>query len=462
MPYIFKKENGKYCVYKKDNGKKVGCTDGTKEALKKYLIALRMHEENQMSAKKIENSTIHELKKMVAVAVKDVLKEGITMQRKVQQQQEQEQPALTAEEKKVYLEAISKFNEYGDAIYRGNNLKEALKNIKQVVEFASRNMVEESGDWFDGVTVSRHSKRMQESMKIFEKAATETIKLQQRMESVYEDMGHMLSRYYEIKDGSDDKSETPEEPIKESTITESELVAYKLRAEAPVDILRFVQIAGINLKDINFNEDNIFEFKTTIPLNKIINLLKKVPDGHVMIRTVQPAKLYTGKEVRKESKQPVKEVAITETQFYAFWNQQKHEIDGKDLYDAKLKAIEKLKIPKSKQGLLAIMSKEAYDEQQFRSESTKSVKEADVNQGDYPVGSKNVLFHKSPKPTTVLGQTVLSNGYKTMFELPIDEKEYQRVVNSVIKKFGRNVRAAEAAYKIFEKMAIDKGIKINQ
>jgi len=44
MPYTYRKVDNKYCVYKKDGGKKVGCTDGTKTALKKYLTALRMHE----------------------------------------------------------------------------------------------------------------------------------------------------------------------------------------------------------------------------------------------------------------------------------------------------------------------------------------------------------------------------------------------------------------------------------
>ena len=44
MPYTYKKEGDKYVVYKKDGGKRVGATKGTKEALKKYLAALHMHE----------------------------------------------------------------------------------------------------------------------------------------------------------------------------------------------------------------------------------------------------------------------------------------------------------------------------------------------------------------------------------------------------------------------------------
>jgi hypothetical protein len=31
-------------VYKKDTGKKVGCTDGNKEALRKYLAALHIND----------------------------------------------------------------------------------------------------------------------------------------------------------------------------------------------------------------------------------------------------------------------------------------------------------------------------------------------------------------------------------------------------------------------------------
>ena len=44
MPYRYEKQGDKYVVYKKDSGKRVGATAGNKEALKKYLAALHMHE----------------------------------------------------------------------------------------------------------------------------------------------------------------------------------------------------------------------------------------------------------------------------------------------------------------------------------------------------------------------------------------------------------------------------------
>lgn len=43
MPYRYKKEGSQYCVYKKDSGEKVGCTDGNREALNKYLAALHIN-----------------------------------------------------------------------------------------------------------------------------------------------------------------------------------------------------------------------------------------------------------------------------------------------------------------------------------------------------------------------------------------------------------------------------------
>ena len=149
--------------------------------------------------KRVESKTpkisVTELQKIISSVVKEVVNEGIT-------EKEPKDPILTPEEKKSYLESIARFNEYGKAIYRGNDLKEVIKEMKKIVEFASKNIMEESGDWFDGVTLGRHSKKMNESLKLFEKTANEVVKLQQRLEAVYEDIGQTLGKYYEIKDNS--------------------------------------------------------------------------------------------------------------------------------------------------------------------------------------------------------------------------------------------------------------------
>lgn len=55
MPYSYHKEGDKYVVTKKDTGKEVGRTKGTKEALKKYLAALHI---NANEGKTNEASTL--------------------------------------------------------------------------------------------------------------------------------------------------------------------------------------------------------------------------------------------------------------------------------------------------------------------------------------------------------------------------------------------------------------------
>jgi hypothetical protein len=56
MPYRYEKQGDKYVVYKKDSGKRVGATDGTKEALKKYLAALHMNENDEFGIQPHEGS----------------------------------------------------------------------------------------------------------------------------------------------------------------------------------------------------------------------------------------------------------------------------------------------------------------------------------------------------------------------------------------------------------------------
>ena len=63
-------------------------------------------------------------------------------------------------------------------------------------------------------------------------------------------------------------------------------------------------------------------------------------------------------------------IQLNETKFYAFFNKKKHTIDGKSLYDAKQKAITKLKVPKSKVGLLAIVNAKEHDRGGYRFEGS--------------------------------------------------------------------------------------------
>ncbi len=78
MPYTHRKEGNKTCVYKKEDGSKVGCTSGS---VKKYLAALHMHEnEDMLSGGLSDNMTIDDIAKKHNVKPEKInqeLKKGI-------------------------------------------------------------------------------------------------------------------------------------------------------------------------------------------------------------------------------------------------------------------------------------------------------------------------------------------------------------------------------------------------
>lgn len=53
MPYRVRKQGEKYVVYNKDTGKRVGATAGNKQALRKYLAALHINTNEEISLKAI-------------------------------------------------------------------------------------------------------------------------------------------------------------------------------------------------------------------------------------------------------------------------------------------------------------------------------------------------------------------------------------------------------------------------
>ena len=146
--------------------------------------------------KKVGESKIKvsELQQMVQDAVEEVMSERLSVKK------------LTPEQKQRYIESISRFNEYSSVIHRSKQLPEGVSEITTLVEFATKNMVEESGDWFEGVSYNRKSRRLKESLKDFRRISERITKLQRTLESVYENIGRNLGNFYEIKnDGANIK-----------------------------------------------------------------------------------------------------------------------------------------------------------------------------------------------------------------------------------------------------------------
>lgn len=105
---------------------------------------------------------------------------------------------LTTEEKESFLQEVSTFGAYAEAVYRNSKLKEVANKINNMMERAEQFTLAETEDWFDQVTVKRNLKELKNNAKTFSKTVEEINVLQQRLESLYEEMGHTLGRYYDV------------------------------------------------------------------------------------------------------------------------------------------------------------------------------------------------------------------------------------------------------------------------
>ena len=132
---------------------------------------------------------------------------------------------VSAEEVK---EAISQFSQFGEVLQKEENLKQIAETLSNIANKAKSYTLSETEDWFDKVTVNRNMKELTTLSKQFGKIAEESNSLQQRMGGLYEDMGHILSRYYEIEGNSqhDDKVQAGLEEPKGHKIDEGDYEAF--------------------------------------------------------------------------------------------------------------------------------------------------------------------------------------------------------------------------------------------
>jgi len=110
-------------------------------------------------------------------------------------------------------EALKNYNKLGETLYQQQTLKETAKKLSQIAEMAATHTVQETEDWFDKVTVTRNMKELTNHSKSFAKIAEEASSVQQRLSGLYEDMGNILNRYYDIPEGEDkvDSDETKDQ-----------------------------------------------------------------------------------------------------------------------------------------------------------------------------------------------------------------------------------------------------------
>ena len=100
-------------------------------------------------------------------------------------------------------EAIRSYGRVGEALYKTNGILEAAKQLSEMASAAQNHVLSETNDWFDSVSVKRNMKELKGLTGQFKKTAVEANATNQRLSALYEDMGNILNRYYEIDEALD-------------------------------------------------------------------------------------------------------------------------------------------------------------------------------------------------------------------------------------------------------------------
>ena len=119
---------------------------------------------------------------------------------------EDDTPSLTREQKADILGRIAEYNKYSKAIYNENDLIEIARDLSELAENAEILTIAETEDQFDKITVTRNMKELKNLSGQFSKAATEAQSFKQRLTGLYEDMGAILNRYFDIQELQEDVS----------------------------------------------------------------------------------------------------------------------------------------------------------------------------------------------------------------------------------------------------------------
>jgi len=108
----------------------------------------------------------------------------IKMSDLVKEEEVQESRKIDTE---AFLGMVNRFGRIGEDM-KVNDLRSIANVLKNVAETAKVHTESLKEDWFDKVTVSRNMKELNTHSK------------QERMQGLYEDMGNIIGRYYEISE----------------------------------------------------------------------------------------------------------------------------------------------------------------------------------------------------------------------------------------------------------------------
>jgi hypothetical protein len=110
-----------------------------------------------------------------------------------------ETPPLTTEQKKKLMDMTSMFENYGECLNHEEAIINSAKGLTELCELAETYAITECGDWFQKEIVNKDMQSLKKRVVEYGKLAKETYSRMQQLGVAYQDVGHVLNRYFDIK-----------------------------------------------------------------------------------------------------------------------------------------------------------------------------------------------------------------------------------------------------------------------
>ena len=177
-----------------------------------------------------------------------------------------ESKKLTTEKKADFVKKVSNYGGLGKSIYSEHNLVEIAKQLAEIAQAAETIALNETGEDFDKITIERNMKELKGLSTNFAKVATEAQSLRGRLTGLYEDMGHILNRYYNIEEISEEVEQeihpelkSPEDAARPITFKEAVKQEYQPKLQTPEEAAKPITFTESNqLKSVTVKTPNVF------------------------------------------------------------------------------------------------------------------------------------------------------------------------------------------------------------
>ena len=135
-------------------------------------------------------------------------------------------PKMSSEQKKKLMELSAMYENFGKCLQNEEALMNSAKGITELCELAETYAVNECGEWFQKEIVTKDMQNLKRRVSEFQKIVKETYARMQQAGVAYQDIGHVLGRYYDLNTnkGSDQQYQQKPgpQPLQETESMDSE------------------------------------------------------------------------------------------------------------------------------------------------------------------------------------------------------------------------------------------------